>query len=220
MRTGANFANGRMQREWLEHPTEDALERFILHQSGQVELETIETHILMCESCVARLESLETEVAAMKIALRQLQLERAREFATQHRTSWKSWLALPSLSLAGAVAALTAAFLLVPQLANRAPITDVNLSAYRGDETAVVPEGRRLHLQLNAEDLAEGPVTIELVNSQGAQVWEGGAMISGDRIEVNLPRITEAGPHYIRVYAASQGSSPGDLLREFVFRVK
>ena len=60
-------------QQYLEHPTEEALERFLLHQSQEAEIEIVETHILACESCVERLEVLETHIAATKIALAELQ---------------------------------------------------------------------------------------------------------------------------------------------------
>ena len=57
----------------FEHPSEETLERFLLHQSQQAEIEAVETHILACPSCVARLEIMETHIAATKIALGELQ---------------------------------------------------------------------------------------------------------------------------------------------------
>jgi hypothetical protein len=49
--------------------TEEALERFLLHQSRDEELEVLESHILACESCVTRLEDLEVWLAVTKLAL-------------------------------------------------------------------------------------------------------------------------------------------------------
>ncbi len=66
-----------MQEPYIDHPTEEALERFLLHHSEEQELEIVETHILACESCVSRLESLESDIAASKLALRQFQAKHA-----------------------------------------------------------------------------------------------------------------------------------------------
>ena len=55
-----------------DHPAEEALERFLLHHSRQEELELLEIHILGCEACVNRLEKLEPEIAATKLALEHL----------------------------------------------------------------------------------------------------------------------------------------------------
>ena len=43
--------------DYLDHPNEEALERFLRNEVQESELETIETHILACESCVTRLEA-------------------------------------------------------------------------------------------------------------------------------------------------------------------
>jgi hypothetical protein len=55
-----------------DHPSEDALDRFVLDQCGEIELETIETHSLACDFCVDRLEMLAIDMAATRRALRNM----------------------------------------------------------------------------------------------------------------------------------------------------
>ena len=200
-------------QQYLEHPNEEALERFLLHQSQEPELETVEAHILACEWCVGKLEILETQIAAMKIAVEQLEREAQRGESRARSRSWKSWFGIGGLSFAGAAAcvALTLGLFMPAQ---------VNLSAYRGAETTFVPEWRPLSVHLNATDLASGPVAVQLVNNQGAEIWKGSGTVSNEHVDVQMPRITRTGNYFLRLYEPPAGGTPGDLLREFAFQVK
>ena len=211
-----------MQSTYFDHPTEEALERFLLHQSREEELEVLETHILACESCVIRLEDLEVRVAATKLALNEILAQKSVKATAKERPSWRrSWFTIRNFSLAGTVAFLVLGIVIVPQKIRRtAPVSEVTLSAYRGMETSVVPEGHRLHVRLKATDLAEGPVTASIVNSRGAEIWSATAFIHHDEVEITVPPITEVGPHFLRLYAPNQGNPQRDLLREFLFQVE
>ena len=192
-----------------DHPSEDALERFLLHQSSEDELEYVETHILACEACVENLEALELQINATKVALQYLEAEPPRKQMAKAAGVWKSWFTIPRLSFAGGFAALACAviFFSIPR--------DAALTAYRGTETAIVSEWHPLHMHLNATDLSEGPVTVELVDRTGSQLWKGASAVRRDIVDVNLPRIMKSGPHFLRLY-----TSQGELLREYAFEVK
>ena len=82
----------------LEHPNEEALERFLLHRSGDEEIEVLETHILACESCITRLETLELQINDLTVALRAAEQERIAKQASPAKEPWKSWFTLPTLS--------------------------------------------------------------------------------------------------------------------------
>ena len=98
-----------MQNTYLEHPSEEMLERYILHQSSERELDTIETHVLACENCVTRLEDLESYIAVFRQAARELQLERAEQHIRESLTNrLLSWLTPQRMGLMGAAAALAA----------------------------------------------------------------------------------------------------------------
>jgi anti-sigma factor RsiW len=211
-----------MQNSYLEHPAEEALERFLLHQSPEDELEVVETHILGCDTCVARLESLETQITVMKTALRELQQQTAAAAAGVQPRSWKSWFTVPHLSWAGAAAAaLVAGLVITPQIAHRAtPAVDVSLSAYRGVESAAVPEGRSLNVHLNAADLPAGPVVVQLVDYTGNEVWKTSSSVRDDQVNVKAPKISHAGPYFFRLYAPGRQGQQGELLREFSFQAK
>ena len=205
----------------LDHPNEEELERFLLHQSEEKELEVIETHILACEACVARLETLETQVAVMKMALEQMEAEQKPKESPKAERSWRAWFTVPRLSWAAAVAVLLLGITLVPQFTHltEAP-AEVSLSAYRGVQTPTVPVNRPLHIRLNAVDLAGGPVQAEIVNSGGAEVWQARTAIHNDKVEIDVPGMRESGAHFLRLYSANEENAQRDLLREFAFQVK
>jgi hypothetical protein len=199
-----------------DHPDEDALERFLLNQSEEQELEIIETHILACEACVTRLETLELNIAATKLAIKTMQAEQAAKLAkAAHGGFWKNWVTVPRLAGAGAAMAACALTLTVASLPN-----EVTLTAYRGSETVAVKEWRPLKMHLNARDLPPGPVGIEVVNNQGDRIWQGQSIVKEENIDVNVPRLTKAGNYYLRVYSVASKDAAAELEREFALQAK
>jgi hypothetical protein len=196
-------------QQYFDHPSEEALERFLFKHSPEVELEYVETHILACDSCVARLELLETQIAAAKVAFKEFQRQPQK---AKSKLSWKSWFTIPKLSLAGAMAAA------VLSIAAFLP-AHVNLSAYAGAEITLVPEWRPLEMHLNASDLPEGRISARLVNSQGTELWKGSAVIRNEKVDVRLPRIIRDGSYFLRLYAPETGLD-SELLREFAFQTR
>jgi hypothetical protein len=206
-------------QQYVEHPTEETLERFLMHQMQEEDLESMETHILACDSCVARLEEMEIQLTATKMALAELHKETVAEnYAKQSHSRW-SWLKSHSWSLAGATAALALAMAIVPRFAGVSSF-ETEVSAYRGSETTTIPAGRPLFLHLNAKDLPAEPVRVEVVNAEGNLVWQGKDAINHDKVDAKLPEIKTKGNYLLRLYAAGQNGAPGDLLREFSFDVK
>ncbi|MBV9301759.1 MAG: hypothetical protein JOY62_17490 [Acidobacteriaceae bacterium] len=202
------------------HPTEDELERFLLDQTPEEELESLETHILACNACVGRLEDLEVQIAATRVALRELQQEQTAKAAARER-SWRDWLTVPKLSMVGAVAALAIGVAVVPNMMQHgAPVTETSLSAYRGAESSVLPANHRLHVHLNAHDLAQGPVTAKLVDARGSGIWETASQIRHEEVDLLVPSIKQPGSYLLQLYASTQGNPENELLREFAFEVK
>ena len=206
-------------QQYTEHPTEETLERFLMHQMQEEELESMETHILACDSCVARLEEMEIQIAATKIALAELHNQTVAENYAKEKSSRWAWFKSHSWSLAGATAALALAVAVVPRFAAVSSF-ETEVSAYRGSETTVIPAGRPLLLHLNAKDLPTEPVSVEVVNSDGNQVWKGSSAINHEKVDAKLPEISKEGNYLLRLYASGKSNAPGDLLREFSFEVK
>ena len=209
-----------MRNTFIEHPAEEILERFLLQNSEEEELDTVESHILACESCVTRLETLEFHLAATKLALQDMhQQEVAKAFARQSAPS-RGWFTLSRLSVAGAVATLAIGIGIAPQfMTHDSPVSEVSLVASRGFETPSVPIQHQLSVHLNASYLNENKVAVQLVDGRGSQLWKTTAAVTQDAIEVHVPRINETGAHFFRVYAPSTNGE-GELLREFAFNVK
>jgi hypothetical protein len=206
-------------QQHIEHPTEETLERFLMHQMHEEELESMETHILACDSCVARLEELEVQIAATKIALAELHNQTVAENYAKEKSSRWTWLKSHSWSLAGATAALALAITITPRFTTVSPF-ETEVSAYRGSETTTIPAGRPLLLHLNAKDLPTEPISVEVVNAEGNQVWKGSNAVSHEKVDAKLPKIDNKGNYLLRLYASDKSGTPGDLLREFSFEVK
>ena len=73
---------------------------------------------------------------------------------------------------------------------------------------------------MNAKDLPAEPVSVEVVNAEGTQVWKGQDAISHEKVDAKLPKISAKGNYLLRLYASGNNGAPGDLLREFSFDVK
>jgi hypothetical protein len=206
-----------MRNTYLEHPTEEALERFIMKRSSEDELEVLETHILACDACVGRLENLELQISMLKEALADFEADRIqKEMAAPTRSSWKSWLSVPTLSWAGAaVAALAIGVAIIPTSVPRS----YNLSATRGAASTVLPEGKALDLHLDTTDIQQGTLQAEIVNASGAPVWKGSASVHSESAEVKVPEIGQSGTYFLRLYS-DESAADRELLREYRFDVK
>ena len=117
-----------------EHPSEETLERFLLNNLSELELEELETHVLACGHCVGQLEGLEMQITATRMALQSLEAQRVAQTSLRPISRWKSWFTIPKVSFAatGLVVAAAAVLFSTPQ--------DVTIAAYRGAETAIVSE--------------------------------------------------------------------------------
>lgn len=228
-----------MTNQFLEHPNEETLERFLLRRSEDQELEVVETHILACDACITRLESLELQLTDLKAALALSEEERIQKSLQQTRQpARKSWFSISSLSWAGAACALALGLAVIPHSLHRLSPADTNnapiaegalsacntqtassLAACRGSESAVLPSKRPLDLQVDTTDLPPGPVRIQVVDSTGEEIWTGKTNVSSEHAKVVLPQIVKSGPYFLRVYNPADGTESG-LLREFRFEVK
>ncbi|MBV8812215.1 MAG: hypothetical protein JO033_26400 [Acidobacteriaceae bacterium] len=201
-----------MTDAYLDHPSEDALERYLLHMATETELETIETHFLACEACVTRLEALTEEVAVMKTALTNLQ---AKKVPATSSPFWRKWFTIPNLSFAGAAAAVILAVTAAP---NFIP-AQVTLSAHRGADVVLVPQGRPLAIDLKGE-LPDGSAAVEILKGTGEPIWSGTAADHNGEARVSVPRLKEKGIYFIRLYAPAQAGSDRQLLQEFQIEVQ
>lgn len=204
-----------MKSSHFDHPSEEALERFLLHNCQEEELDGVESHIMACDGCVARLEQLEIQQAVMKLALSELPQQSTAPVLAQR--SLKDWFNLRTVSWAGAVAAVALTVSLTPHFLFRPdPVANVDLVANRGTGITTVPQGKALHLHLSAPAIQNGPVQVVLVDGNGSEVWKGSAEARNEQVEVSIPKVAHPGTHFLRLYSQN---SPADLLREFPFQV-
>jgi hypothetical protein len=230
-----------MTNQFLEHPNETTLERFLLQQSASAELEAVETHILVCESCITRLEALEISLATLQSALLAFETERIQKerHASRTTTIWNKWFTMPTLSWAGATcAALALGLAVVPSELQQSisvertvthfaegalsacnTSTASLLSACRGFEAAILPSDRPMRLRVDTTDLTPGPIQVQLVSSIGKEVWRGTTTVRNEQAKVELPQIAKAGVYFLRLYTQIAIADEG-LLREFRFEIQ
>ncbi len=205
---------------YLDHPSEESLERFLLdHHPQDEELDRVETHILACDACVSRLERLGIQLAATKRALHELSSIPLQARNAQTGGFWdrSSFLSLSWASAAAVVAlALTSTY---RTTIHPSPAVDITLAANRGSEVPTVPQGKNLHLFLNTPDLGNGPVYVTVVDRVGKPVWQETAKVQDDRVQITLPQIESSGIYFVRLYSPTSGNMDRDLLREFPFKV-
>ncbi len=204
-----------MNEPYRDHPDEEALERFLLNRSDEEELEIVETHIMACEGCVEKLEALEYQITATKIALKSHVTERCASIAHQQTESrFGNWLTLTRFSLAGGAVAACALVLTVVSIPRQE-----NISAYRGAEVTNVAAWTPLSLHLDANDLPPGSVAVEVVDARGGKIWQGAATNANDQIDVDIPRLKSSRHYLVRVYS-TQDDALGALLREYSMQTK
>lgn len=217
----------------LEHVSESMLERYLLGKVTDSESETIETHLLICEPCQEQLDELEEYRTAMREGFALLKAEereaavaltpvRKESWTRQRAAGLLNWR-LPQWSLVPAAAALALAFIIaIPALRHAATPVELSLTVERGSETtfATVPAGKVFELHLDAAGLAEGAVSVEVVDAVGNRMNEQQCAARSDRVDAGI-RALPAGTYFARIYASKNGKlDPERLLREFTFQVR
>lgn len=206
-----------MNSLWLEHVSEELLERYLARQGSESEVEVVETHLLVCDSCRDRLDELEDYRTVMRqgFALLASQPEQVQARARlSGLPAWRLPRWSPRFSMIAAAAALAlAAFLLVP--------ANVSLTSERGSDTAATaPPGRILQLHLDSSGLPDGEVSVEIVDSNGNAIGERQLLVRSNQVTVGV-RPLWSGLYYARIYSSKDGHLDSDrLLREFGFQVR
>jgi hypothetical protein len=205
----------------FDHPTDEMLERLLLHRSQNSEREVLESHMLACPSCLVRVEDLQDQITATKLALQKIKTKRAARAASSAQLARLKQLAPPILLSSLALAVLTVGLFLIPHgVQENGSIAKVSLSVYRDSEHAVLPQGRPAHVTIDAADVPDGPVLIEIVNPLGAEIWRGHATVFREKAEILAPPITHIGVYLLRLYPPGTRQEKSEILTEFVFHVK
>lgn len=196
------------------HPGEDVLEEYCLDRLDEREAAPVEEHLLVCETCRQRVTELDVFLKAAKQASREL---RGEERYAGAETSW-TWRLRPGWIAAGALAALTLAFL--PSLRGPAEWKTVELSAVRGAEDgatgSVAEAAKPLRLNLDLAGIAsEDCCLLELVSGDGTVLRQESAAPSGDRASIEQAQGLGRGQYWVRVRSKS-----GEDLREFGLTIR
>jgi hypothetical protein len=164
---------------------------------------------------------LQSQVTATKLALNKIKRKQMARTAVKTRLTRLNDLTRPVLLMAGLSAVFTARlFFISPGIPESAAITEVDLSAYRNSEGAVLPRGRPLRVTLDAVDLPHTPILVEVVNPFGSEIWRGDAAVLHDKAEIFMPPFTKGGAYLLRLYAPAGREKKGEILREYAFHVK
>lgn len=204
--------------------SEAEVEQYLLDRLSGTTRESIEEHLLFCQSCLDRVIEEESFATSFRIAARRMEeanLRAAFSGPPPGRLArlW-NWVRRPagttiSLVFAGAVAAL--ALVALPAL-YQAPAVDVSLVAERGlasGFSAPAPAGRRLRLNLDTTGLPETPLRLELAGPANYIIARSTAPPAAG-LRWDLGRSLDKGTYWVRLYR----SSPDKLLREFALIVK
>lgn len=197
------------------HPTESAIEEYVLERLAGQELDEFEEHLLVCELCQDRLAEADGYVAAMKSATGRLQQERPLFLSRRPHRKWfemPAWLTRPAWGAALAAAVLTLV-IWIPRPGDDPHHAQVLLRAMRGPEAvwALAPAGRPFVIQADLTDSrASGILTLEIVDAQGREVWRTSAEAEAATLPAPVTRKLAEGRYWVRVSDAE-----GRLLREY-----
>ncbi len=194
------------------HLADDLLERYVMHRLPEMEVESVEEHLLACPACQNQTVETENYVFAAKAALREVARKpAARAFWVRSSSLLHSWLTVPLCAAAVAALALAIAVPLRRGDAGRS-VSEVHLVAMRGAAAATQARaGSGLILNLDAGDLA--PDGVRIVNSAGQEVWKGTPRRSAHEVRAVVAGRLEPGQYWVRL------TRGGELLREYGLKI-
>jgi hypothetical protein len=201
--------------ELTPHGSEDQLEDYVLGRLPDTQLAILEEHLLICETCMHRLEEIDNLVVGMR-GLSIVPTPARRRFVFRDWIQGVGLRAQPAFSAAFAalVIVLIGAGVFFASGRNRlAPMASLQLTATRG-EMATAAAARETDLTLLDVQSAGGPFLVELVNAVGDRQWTGMANIEPGGVSVKVQRHLQPGNYFVRVYGPSH-----QILHEYGFRV-
>ncbi len=205
--------------------SESELNDFLHNRLSGTTRESVEEHILCCQSCLDRVEEEEAFTASFRTAARRIEEEDLKASYAGPRPGWlgRLWnrIRRPSRtesSLVLVFAATLVTIVVVPAMRTGPPM-DVTLVAERGLSarfSAPAESGRPLRLNLDATGLPQGILRVELAGPRNVILLNSTAPVSGSVVRWDLGRSLKAGSYWVRLYQ----HTPDTLLREFALTVK
>jgi hypothetical protein len=216
-----------MQLELKDHPSVEVLEEYCFDRLPPAILESVEEHLLVCETCQDTVRETDEFIQLMKFAVAERAVDPSPRLPPAR--AWDNLTAAGKKSGLGSVTMWTAVMLAMMALFwaftsfrtnPLGPAIPVRLVAMRGGENAGftrAPAGRPLGLAIDTTELpAPDSYRIEIVSSSGRPVWTSAAPLSGREILARTPTIMKAGVYWVRLYSSQSDS----LVREYGLKLE
>lgn len=196
------------------HPNDDELEQYSMEALPESEASGLEEHLLICEHCRQRLAEADSYTASMRGAAARFRNRQPPAPVKAQRPRWAWFRLLPALAALAVLVIVLGWWSGSSDLAG--PPFAISLEATRGAaDVAWAPADTWLLVRLDLAGLPDLPsYRLEMVDANGATVWQGAAPAHNARAETKIPQ-TKAGTYFIRVYTPA-----GELLREFGLRTR
>lgn len=183
---------------------EDIIERYSMGSLSEDEAAGFEAHLLVCESCQAKL----TEQDAIRSHIQGAAALQREDFRTRERGIRLFPGLFPALAGLAIVLVLAGVALRWIRPDTAAPAFALKLEAMRGSAPGgQAPSGRPLQVQADLSGLPAAAYRLELVDRDGAALWKGVAPAA------KLPAL-RPGSYFMRVFTAN-----GQLVREYGLEV-
>ena len=188
-----------------QHIEETTLEQYSMGSLDENAAAEVEQHLLLCQTCCAKVTEADSYVRAMKGAV--------QELPNPEPSRWNLRLLLPAFAVCALL--IAAAVVKFSPSIDRSPAT-IALFTMRGTDTqAHGPSQRPLILQPDLTGLPAVPsYRLDIVTSFGAPVWHGVLQVQTQSPAVLVPP-QPRGVYFVRVSLAS-----GELLREYALELR
>lgn len=194
------------------HALDEVLERYVRRQLQPSEVESLEEHLFVCDSCRQRLDDTETFLAAAKEAA--ARVDSKGNFFLRPRFDLGR-IAKPLFALA-ATAAITLFFVIPRPGTMTGDVQEAELHVSRGAETkaaATVRANTRLKLRIDVSELpAHRTYRVEIADASGEVVRKQVVQAPAATIDVTVDAPLSPGRYWVRLYSPPDSD---ELLREF-----
>ena len=199
------------------HLPEEALEQYAFSRLSEVDTETLEEHVLICETCQSTLQEIDEYILLMKAATADYQFTRAAEFPKPDRLAWVRRRPLPAMAWATGLAAALVMIFGSWRTESVSGTSAVQLVAFRGGEGIAMTQaaaGKSLDLSIDLTDLpSANAYRLEVVNGTGDRAWAGRPEKVNGGLSAHVAKRLKAGVYWVRLYSGEE------LVREFGLRL-
>jgi hypothetical protein len=196
------------------HSTDEQLELYALGRLSDSDHTLLEEHVMVCECCRARLDSVGNFAFGMRAAGIESMAEKEKA-VPGFLESVRPFLRRPAVSMSLAFVVLLVVIGIFSTGRNEVPaVATLQLTATRGAMPVAVPaRSYQLHLTDGPRDA--GPFRVEVLNAGGGAMWANLAQGGSSGMDVTVTQRLLPGDYFVRV-----SSADGKLLREYGFRVR